>query len=119
MNQEIIKVSVNNWWAGNDYPEDFEMELEPGKSPFLDKNFCKENKLCVIVGTIDMSVNYTITAPADWVKKHIPSVLSTKFQYDPEAVEDSWYQPFLDYTEENIGLHWYDNDEDKFIEEED
>jgi len=117
--ENIIKVSLNNWWAEDDYPKDFELELEPGhEPPFLDKEFCKENKLCVVVGTIDMSVNYTITAPAEWVKKYIPSVLGTKFQYDAEATEDSWYQPFLDYTEENIGLHWYDNYEDEWIDEE-
>ena len=116
--EDIIKVSLNNWSMGTDYPEDFEMELEPGLSPFLEKEFCEENKLCVVVGTMDMSVNYTITAPAEWVKKYIPSVLGTKVQYNTEAAKDSWYQPFLDYTEENIGLHWYDNDKDCFIEDE-
>ena len=38
--------------------------------------WCKENKLCVLTGNIDMSQNWCITAPIGWVKENFPQLLS-------------------------------------------
>ena len=77
--QDVVYISVNNWFCGRDYPptENFKKWLgNDFNQSFKDDNWCKENKLCVYYGTVDMSTNYTISAPRECVEKNCPELLT-------------------------------------------
>ena len=115
--KDIIYFSVNNWDCGINYPdtEIFRKWLgEDEDQYFMNDEWCKENKLCVYCGIIDMSFNYTVSAPKEWVEKNCPELLTnySDFIFLPKEGEikpeyDSWHQPFLDYCEENFGCNFY------------
>lgn len=77
-NPEIIYFEINNWFAGRDYPnrEPFLSWITGYGGKFNDEKWCKENKLCVVAGNLDMSSNWCITATKDWVLKNCPYILS-------------------------------------------
>lgn len=133
---DIVYFELNNWFAGRDYPnaEPFLSWLRNDfKIKFFDKDWLKENKLCVAFSHIDMSSNFCITAKKEWVEQNCPELL-TKYReflrfpevYEDGDIEDTVYgqfdTPFLEYTEENIGFHhgsscyddddYYEDDED-------
>ena len=140
---DIIHISFNNWFCGRDYPigEPFETWLSYHSMNFSNDEWCKKNKLCVYAGNIDMSRNYTITAPRDWVEKNCPQLLTDEeYEYkvivyqnkkSKEIIEKKKYSdfvvqpdeyghyydrfdwPFLDYCEENFGVHYYSEDYDE------
>ncbi len=149
MNEDIIYFSVNNWFCGKDYPptENFKKWLGNDlKQAFRSDEWAKENKLCIYCGVIDMSMNYTIAAPREWVEKNCPELLTDyEFTYrtcihskdgdkviehkkkysdfvdKPDEngdVEDRFGWPYLEYKPENFGVHWY-HDPDEYEEEED
>lgn len=79
MNEEVIYFSVNNWFSGRDYPETenfIKWIGDDSEQYFANDAWCKENKLCVYYGVIDMSSNYTIAASRDWVEKNCPELLT-------------------------------------------
>lgn len=104
--------------------------------------------------SIDMIVNYCVTAPFNWVMEKMPELLSDrKYTYDvithgfhaetgkvedwtttyhrkysnflrynvDGRVESRFGYPFLDYSEDNIGVVWYDEDDfnPEYIDDED
>lgn len=76
---KVIYISVNNWFCGRDYPDTPNFRKWMGDD--LNQNFqsdkwCKENKLCVYHGVWDMSSNYTISAPREWVLENCPELLT-------------------------------------------
>lgn len=78
-NNDVIYFSVNNWMSGENYPptENFKKWLSDDfNQSFRNDAWCKENKLCVYYGTVDMSTNYTISAPREWVEKNCPELLT-------------------------------------------
>ena len=152
--EEIIYLEFNNWFGGRDYPEIPNIEEwvggcdRPGyKSPLFNDEWCKEQKICVKVGSIDMSCNFCITAPRSWVEQNCPECLTndsyttdfhwscgkeegikteefsfSQFRREPEEGDDVAYGRFgwrfLEYKEENFGRAWCDDD-DMTIEYED
>lgn len=77
--EEVIYFSVNNWFCGEDYPptENFKKWLGSDlNQAFRSDEWAKENKLCIYCGPIDMSMNYTISAPREWVEKNCPELLT-------------------------------------------
>ena len=77
--EEIIYFSVNNWFSGENYPptENFKKWLGNDlKQTFLSDTWAKENKLCIYNTLIDMSCNYTVSAPREWVEKNCPELLT-------------------------------------------
>ena len=138
---DVIYFSVNNWGSGNYYPptENFEKWMgDDLNQMFTNDAWCKENKLCIYYGIIDMSINYTVSASREWVEKHCPELLTddeyilediehkkkySDFVYTPEEGEDLpdndyiGNMPFREYNEENFGCEyyktgWWDNAED-------
>ena len=115
--KDIIYFSVNNWGPGKFHPdtEIFRKWLgEDEDQYFMNDEWCKENKLCVYYGVIDMSFNYTVSAPKEWVEKNCPELLTnySNFIFRPKEGEtkpecDFWYQPFPDYCEENFRCKFY------------
>ena len=76
---DVIYFSVNNWMSGSNYPDTPNFRKWLGndlKQTFLDDEWCKENKLCVYYGTVDMSTNYTISASRECVEKNCPELLT-------------------------------------------
>lgn len=141
--EEIIYFSVNNWFCGEHYPptENFKKWLgDDCNLAFTNDEWCRNNKLCVNCGIIDMSINFTVSAPKSWVEKNCPELLPDKshdynivhiengkevvdskrntysdFVYTPEKDKpfiDKFGQPFLEYKEDNLGFHYYDEDEE-------
>lgn len=112
---DIIYFELNNWFAGDDYPA-----AEPFLSwmgndcqlRFIDDAWVRENKLCVVANHVDMSVNFCITATKGWVEQNCPELLTkyTEFvrEYDPEYEEvyGRFGTCFLEYEEDNFGVHW-------------
>ena len=111
---DVVYFSVNNWMCGENYPplDCFRKWLgDDLNQTFRNDTWCKENKLCVYYGVVDMSQNYTVSAPREWVEKNCPELLTeyTQFIFTPEEGKtipdhDHWYQPFLEYCEENFGI---------------
>ena len=139
MTEEIIYFSVNNWFSGRDYPptKNFKKWLgDDLNQTFRNDEWAKKNKLCIYYGVIDMSQNYTISAPRSWVEKNCPELLTDEeytyvicsYSKDVEKRETikgkysdfvdhpdedgevtarfDW--PYLEYKEENFGCHWYE-----------
>lgn len=136
MEQDVIYFELNNWFAGKDYPdaEPFRTWMKDSVLQFSDDEWVKENKLCVYISMVDMSVNFCITATREWVEKNCPKLLSdegldTVFIHqsanETKEVKEEWrYKdflrfpddgvvkgrfgcPFFEYSEENFGVHWY------------
>ena len=109
----MVYFELNNWFAEEFYPN-----IEPFISWMSDDSFnqyfnnekwVKENKICVVFTIIDMSCNYCITAPEDWVLKNCPDLLNKyiKFLRFPDEngiVYGQFGTKFLKYTKENIGI---------------
>lgn len=128
MSQEIVYFHLNNWFAGEDHPN---------AEPFLSwiggdalaelhsHKFAKENKLCVVAYPVDMSISYNITATRDWVEKNCPELLTKYKEFLVEPDEDGFLHghytdnEFLEYKEENIGLHFEDPHGDLFSDDDD
>ena len=94
---DVIYFSENNWMSGTNYPptENFKKWLRDDlNQSFRSDAWCKENKLCVYYGWVDMSANYTISASREWVEKNCPELLTDdeytyitrigKYQYKEE-----------------------------------
>lgn len=76
---DVIYFSVNNWFCGENFPptENFKKWLSNDlNQTFRNDTWCKENKLCVYYGCVDMSQNYTVSAPREWVELNCPELLT-------------------------------------------
>ncbi len=137
--EEIVYFELNNWFTGRDYPSCEPIASWVHEYRFNKDEWCKENKLCVLAGNIDMSQNWCITAPIGWVKSNFPQLLTDehytytllvhrggsepeKLDYD-KAYSDFRRYPdedgevlgqfdwrFLDYEEDNFGVRWCNED---------
>ena len=120
MEQDIIYFELNNWFSGDHYPAEEPFYTWCGddlKLYFSDDDWVKENKLVVVETIIDMSFNWTITAPKSWIEANCPRLLTepefSKFVKHPNEygeVKGRFATPFLPYEEENIGVTAYDWD---------
>lgn len=128
---EVVYFELNNWFAGRHYPDEepfLSWMRDDMNQFFLNEDWVKENELCVNAYLIDMSLNYCITAPKEWVLKNCPNLLLTKFLRFPDEngkvfgrtaayldikgdvhIEEP---EFLEYNENNIGVHFLDFDYD-------
>ena len=107
---------------------------------FENEEWVKENKLCVVAEYIDMSVNFCVTATREWVKANCPKLLDLDAEYTYQIQSQSkdrvWTETFnkrysdflrcidedeivrglnsgtafLPYKEENIGVHWIEEE---------
>lgn len=111
--QDIVCFELNNWVPGDYYPDEEPFTTWIGNDCnmyFNDKDWVKENKLCVVMSIIDMSVNFCVTAAKEWVENHCPRLLTRYegFIRQPEDDNDIYGQfgdKFLEYSEENFGIH--------------
>jgi hypothetical protein len=125
--KDLVCFELNNWFAGRDYPdaEPFVSWLGNDlKLKFLNDDWVRKNKLCVSVNNIDMSVQFRIVAPRKWVEDNCPELLT---KYKKFIVTENEYGDFIDrfcisfpdYENYNIGVHWYgEDDEDEINEDE-
>lgn len=77
--KDVVFFSVNNWFCGRDYPktDNFKKWLVDDLNlSFRNDEWCKTNKLCVYWGDIDISVNFTVSAPREWVENNCPELLT-------------------------------------------
>lgn len=112
---EIVYFELNNWSPGRDYPD-----VEPFISwmcddmnqKFQNKEWVKENKLVVVESLVDMSSNYCITATKEWLEDNCPELLTKYSEFikksdeGDDLPEGRFGCPFLEYKENNIGIHF-------------
>ena len=69
---EIIYFEVNDWSPGRDCPdcEPFDTWLDVDNLNFRNEQWLIENKIIAVETIIDMSLNYCVTAPKEWVEKN-------------------------------------------------
>ena len=136
-NNDIVKFTLNNWMVGEDYPPGEPFETWMSFYTLTHNNWCREQKICVYYGNIDMSTNYCVTATREWVEKNCPKLLTDEsYTYketiykgyglketiektakysdfvvyeddDEEEVNNRFDWPFLEYKEENFGSFEY------------
>ncbi len=146
---DIVYFSINDWFQGLDYPPDEIFAKWVGlNSPLSDGAWCKEHKICVKHGCIDMSQNWCVSAPRSFVEEYCPKLLTdeeytyetllhtkgetilninknrySNFVYTPDKygdIEDRFGWAFLEYNEDNFGVTWYEeNPIDYDVDEED
>ena len=75
---ELVSFELNNWFSGRDYPPEEPFTSWVSHRAFSNDAWCKKNCLVVLVGNIDMSANWCITATRDWVKEYCPALLYDK-----------------------------------------
>ena len=136
--KDIVYIELNNWFGGRDYPLNCELAEMVKAGRFSDDQWCKENKLCVYRGFVDMSINWCITASMEWVEENCPELLGdecyeyTVYMHNAEGDHELHYTkqysdflryeseygnvsgkfgPFLEYCEENFGITDCDCDE--------
>ena len=81
--EEIIYFEINNWFAGRDYPYEDPFKQWVKDAKFEDVEWCKENRLCVKYGNVDMSVSWCVAATRSWVMENCPNLLSDgEYTYD-------------------------------------
>ena len=109
---KVVYFELNNWSVGRDYPDDepfLSWMRNDLKIKFRDKEWVKENKLCVVFSVVDMSQNFCITATKEWVEKNCPSLLTTHKKYlrfpdNDGDVYGRFDHEFLEYSEDNFGI---------------
>jgi len=114
---EIIYFDLNNWSAGNTYPnaEPFISWMGGDLNTRLyDDVWVKRNNLVVVAVTVDQSISFNVSAPKKWVMKNCPSLLDEYSKFiciadkENELPDPHIYGSFMKYCEENIGLHYDD-----------
>ena len=143
--KDIIYFSFNNWFGGRDYPIGEKYSKLVNEHYFNHEDWVIENKLVVVTGALDMSMNWCVAAPKQWVEEYLPELLTdneyeysliqyyqgeeirktyikkySDFVYFPNEDDyliDRYGMPFIIYSEENIGVHWWDEYEGRFIDE--
>ena len=136
---DIVNFSFNNWFGGRDYPVGEKYSKLVCENYFSRDDWVKENKLVVVTGLIDMSRNWCISAPKQWVEENLPELLTDdEYEYniiqyykgeEKEITYNKKYSdfivnadkygnmvskygmPFKKYIDENIGVHWWYDDE--------
>lgn len=110
--EDVIYFELNNWFAVRHYPDEEPFTSWMGNDlnlKFEDEAWVRENRLCVVRSTIDMSTNFCITATKAWVLENCPNLLDrhTKFLRHPETdghVYGQFGDEFLVYAEDNFGV---------------
>lgn len=144
--EEIIYFEVDNWFPGRDYPNVEPIATWVENNQFNDNKWCKENKLCVLAGYVDMSLCWCVAAPRSWVEKNCPDLLSDeiltyelsttskdgvkirKFEYkatdflckpneDGDVYGNVEDWLFPEYKEENFGVVWRPTENEDYEEE--
>lgn len=75
MSEKLIYFELNNWFSGRDYPNEEPFTTWIRENRFDDRKWCKQNRLVVLAGCIDMSRNWCIIAPESWVQENCPKLL--------------------------------------------
>ena len=118
MDKEIVYFELNNWFCGQHYPDEepFLTWLHDDLNIYFDnEEWVKENKLCVVFSLVDMSSNYCITATKEWVESNCPRLLTEYKQFlrypdENGCVYGQCGHKFLNYSEENIGITYNDDE---------
>ena len=94
---DIVYFSLNNWIPNVCYPyaDPFKTWMETLEETLANEDWCKENKLCVYVGVVDQSLNFTISATKEWVEKNCPELLT------------EYVGMLKDYASRNMGAKHY------------
>ena len=115
-NKDIVYFELNNWFCGRNYPceEPFIKWVSEIDGLLHNEDWVKENKLCVVIGFVDMSINYCVAATREWVENNCPRLLTNFKQFIREPDGYGEVNPnfhyFLPYEKENIGITYSDEE---------
>ncbi len=111
MEDDVVYFELNNWFCGRDYPdaEPFMSWITDFGVKFGNEDWVMANKLCIKEYYIDMSRNFLITAPRQWVVDNCPNLLTDfagflRFPDENGIVRGRHRQEFMEYCEENVGI---------------
>ena len=117
MGSELVRFELNNWSAGDDYPNAEPFISWMGNDlalRFYDEDWVKANKLVVGFTPIDQSANFMITATKSWVEENCPELLTLYKDFIVEeecgAYYSRWGMEFPEYKFENFGTHYISDD---------
>lgn len=122
---DVVHFELNNWMCGEDYPNDQPFISWLGNDFNINlrsSEWAKTNHLCVVASILDMSSNFCITASRKWVEEVCPKLLThyPQFLRTPDEYGELYGRygcPFLEYTEANFGVVWWDEETGFFINE--
>lgn len=100
---DLVSFELNNWFSGADYPPEEPFISWISHHAFSNDEWCKKNRLVVLVGNVDMSINYCITAPRSWVRENCPALLYNK-KYQYKTIRSSFNKKTNEIEHEEI-LH--------------
>lgn len=75
MSEQLVYFELNDWFSGRDYPNEEPFTTWICENRFDDAEWCRQNRLVVTAGHIDMSRNWCIIAPESWVYDNYPKLL--------------------------------------------
>ena len=96
--EEIIYFEINNWFSGRDFPNDETFRKFVREQLFSDDQYCKEHRICVKHGCIDMSHNWCVAAPKSWVIENCPQLLSDE-GYEYKTITRHYDKDINDWVE--------------------
>ena len=116
MEDKIVYFACNNWHpspkeADRLIYEHLEKDVEVKESVEYFENFIKENKLCVNMDVVDMSVSYYITAKRSFFEKKFPELIEYVKEEPYNFLWKIDKKLFLEYKEDNIGYNFFDSKE--------
>lgn len=112
MEDKIVYFACNNWHpspkeADRLIYEHFEKDVEVKESVEYFENFIKENKLCVNMDVVDMSVSYYITAKRSFFEEKFPELIKYVKEEPYNFLWKNDKKLFLEYKEDNIGFDYF------------
>lgn len=106
---DVVYFAMINWEPGVHHPD-----AEPFKSwmlhnKFMDEDWVKENKLCIICEFVDMAISFRVAASGKWVLENCPDLLTfhDRFLVKPDedgSVVGLFGEDFPEYKESNFGV---------------
>lgn len=102
MNDDIVYFGCNDW-----YPEPKESERLVYE--YLEKDaekFAIDNKLCIKIDIVDMSISYYITAKRSFFEEKFLELLPLIKNEPYDFLFKGDKELFLEYKEENIGVNY-------------
>lgn len=84
---------------------------------FKDEQWVKDNKLVIVESIVDMSINFCVSARREWIEHNCPDLLTKyhnfiRFENIDGIPYGKFGCPFLEWTEDNVGIHYAIEKED-------
>lgn len=85
--------------------------FENWKDCVVENVYSKNGELVIVESFVDMSINFCVSAKREWVEQNCPELLTKYKEFirvedeDEEVPYGNFGCPFLEWSENNIGIH--------------